>query len=206
MEKFQIEIDVDGVLADMDGSYGAYVKDIIPDFCEEKYILEWNMPQVEKKYPVAYDRIKGLWTNPEFIYNLPRYPNIEKSLQKLYGIVKDIADIVIHTHIRGKNAVYDSRYLWLNELKEDTEVDFKIEISTDDEKGTRKNSKFIIEDNVSNLRKSNADFKILVRRGHNRNYQACDLGDCEKSYVVNSFCDAVEIIENYLNSEVDNCE
>lgn len=34
--KKKIEIDVDGVLANMDGSYAEYVKDIIPDFSEEK--------------------------------------------------------------------------------------------------------------------------------------------------------------------------
>ena len=96
--------------------------------------------------------------------------------------------------------------MWLKNLKKDTGVDFRIEISTDDTKKTRENSKFVIEDNVSNLRKSNADFKFLVRRGHNRNYQECDLGNCKKSYVVNSFYDAVKIIVDYLNSGVDSYE
>ena len=48
---FDIEVDVDGVLANMDGNYTPYVKHIIPDFTEEKYITEWSMPQVAKDYP-----------------------------------------------------------------------------------------------------------------------------------------------------------
>ena len=58
IKKPEIEIDCDGVLANMDGAYNPYVKDIIPDFCEEKYIKEWNMPHVEAEYPEAFSRIQ----------------------------------------------------------------------------------------------------------------------------------------------------
>ena len=53
----------------------------------------------------------------------------------------------------------------------------------------------IIEDNVGNLKKSNAEYKFLVRRGHNRNYTESDLGNCKKSFVCNSFYDCVDEIE-----------
>ena len=49
-----------------------------------------------------------------------------------------------------------------------------------------------------NLQKSNAEYKIIIRRGHNRKYNENDLGICKKSYVCNSFYDSVEIIKEIL--------
>ena len=190
--KKQIEIDVDGVLANMDGAYAPYVCDIIPDFSEEKYIKEWNMPLVQKEFPEAFQRIKNLWINPNFIANLDRYPKIVEGLQKLSKIIDKNSEIVIHTHILNPGEVYESRENWLEELREDSGVDFDIEISTGKNKNTRKNSYIIIEDNVGNLKKSNAEYKFLVRRGHNKNYTESDLGNCKKSVVCNSFYDCVK--------------
>ena len=56
----KILLDVDGVLINLDGSYTPYVKHLVPDFSEEKYIVEWNMPQVEKAFPEAFNIIKSL--------------------------------------------------------------------------------------------------------------------------------------------------
>jgi 5'(3')-deoxyribonucleotidase len=196
--KKKIEIDVDGVLANMDGSYAEYVKDIIPDFSEEKYITEWNMPFVEQNYPEAFKRISSLWDNPTFIRDLPRYPKIEDGMIKLYNSVKGVADIIVHTHIFNPGAVFESRNSWLEDLREDTNVDFMIDICTGSCKKTRTDSYIVIEDNVRNLRNSNADYKILIRRGHNRNYSEKDLGSCKKSFVCNSFYDSVDIVKNIL--------
>ena len=70
MNKYIVEVDTDGVLADMDGSYGPYITDIIPDFSEEKYIRGWPMPIIRDKYPNAHDIIKALWRaeNPFYLY------------------------------------------------------------------------------------------------------------------------------------------
>ena len=201
MKKCNIEIDVDGVLANMDGAYAPYVSDLVPDFSEEKYITEWNMPYVAKNFPEAFKRISSLWVNPEFIYNLQRYPRIEDGLIKLYSAVKDMANIVIHTHIFNLGEVFESRKSWLEDLREDTNVDFIIDICKGENKKTRTDSKIVIEDNVSNLRKSNAEYKILIRRGHNRNYNENDLGDCKKSFVCDSFYDSVDIVINLIGME-----
>ena len=139
LRKPEIEIDCDGVLANMDGAYAPFVKDIIPDFSEEKYIREWNMPHVEAEYPEAFHRIQKLWTNPDFIYNLERYPGVEEGMKKLYNNVKDKAEIVLHTHIFDLGPVYESRAKWLNDLREDTDVDFIIDICTGAKKSIRQN-------------------------------------------------------------------
>lgn len=201
MSKANIEIDVDGVLANMDGSYAEHVKDIIPDFSEEKYITEWNMPYVEQNFPEAFKRISALWTNPSFIRSLERYPKVEEGMKKLYSSVKDKAEIIVHTHIFNPGAVFESRKSWLEDLRDETDVDFIIDICTGAIKKTRIDSKIVIEDNVFNLRKSNADYKILIRRGHNRKYNENDLGVCKKAFVCNSFYDSVDIVIKLLGCE-----
>ena len=73
-----------------------------------------------------------------------------------------------------------------------------IDICTGHCKKTRTDSYIVIEDNVRNLRNSNADYKILIRRGHNRNYSEKDLGTCKKGFVCNSFYDSVDIVKKIL--------
>lgn len=196
----EIEIDVDGVLANMDGSYAPYVRQYIPDFSEDKYIKNWDMPEVKQDYPIVFEVIKSLWTNPEFIANLPRFEGVEDGMQKLGEIVKNKAKIVIHTHIFESTEVYNCRDKWLRDLQRDTQVPFEIEISVGKRKQVRKNTFILIEDNVFNLVKSNAKYKILIRRGHNRSYDETDLGDCIKSYLCYSFNESVEVVQEILRS------
>lgn len=198
----EIEIDVDGVLANMDGSYANYVKDLLPDFSEEKYIVNWDMPEVRRDYPNVFKRIESLWTDPCFIANLPRYPKVEDGLKELGRITKGKAHIIIHTHIFTDDAVYESRDKWLKDLRKKTKVPFDIEISVGNKKNVRRNTYILIEDNVFNLRKSNAKYKILIRRGHNRRFGANDLGDCEGAFVCKSFFDSVKIVDNILKGVV----
>lgn len=197
----EIEIDVDGVLANMDGEYENYLKDIIPDFTEEKYVTEWNMPFVKENFPKAFERVQRLYRDPEFIYNLKRFPKVEEGLINLGEVVKDKAEIIIHTHIFDIGSVYQSREKWLNDLREETGVDFQIEISTGQKKDTRKNTYIIIEDNVTNLQRSNAKYKFLIRRCHNRSYGVKDIGSCKKGFVCESFYDTVPIIKRILEGE-----
>lgn len=197
----EIEIDVDGVLANMDGEYEKYLKDIIPDFTEEKYVTEWNMPYVRENYPEAFARVQKLYIDPDFIYSLKRFPKVVEAMKNLGEVVKGKAEIIIHTHIFDVGSVYRSREQWLMDLREETGVDFQIEISTGQKKDTRKNTYIIIEDNVTNLQKSNAKYKFLIRRCHNRKYGVGDLGECEKAFVCDSFYDTVPIIKELLESD-----
>lgn len=198
---FEVEIDVDGVLADMDGSYGEYVKDIIPDFSEEKYIKEWNMPEIARDFPEAHKRIVSLYSTPEFMRNLPRYSGIIEGLQRLYALITPLNGvIVIHTHVKDYTCSLMRRE-WLEELRAESGVNFEIDISNGDLKNMRKGSLILIEDNVRNCRVSDAKYKFLVRRGHNRAYNECDLGGCSESYVVDSFLSAVEQIEEIFSDK-----
>lgn len=196
MIEFQIEVDVDGVLADMDGGYTPYIIDIIPDYTEEKYITGWSMPIVAENYPEAFERVKKLWVDPEYIANLPRYERVTEGMSKLGKFCKNKAKILVHTHLLEDGAVYSSRYNWLKDLQRESKTDFDINISVGPVKKVFDNIKVKIEDCVSNLQKSNADYKFLVRRCHNRDFNESDLGECKGAFVVDSFYDAVQIIED----------
>lgn len=194
-----IEIDVDGVLADMDGAYEKYVKHLIPDFSEEKYVTDWNMPKVEKEYPEAYRIVRSLYSNPEFIGNLERFPKVVEGFQKLDKYVGNKADFVVHTHIIEEGEPSKSREDWLVNLRNDSKVDFKIDICTGINKKTRDGSFVVIEDNVTNLRKSTAPYKFLIRRCHNRKYGKESLGKYKEAYVCNSFYDCADIIKDIFD-------
>lgn len=196
----EIEIDVDGVLANMDGSYKKYIEDIIPDFSEEKYIKEWDMPDVQRDYPEAFERISKLWINPDFIYNLERFPKVVDGMQKLVKVIGNPSKIIVHTHIFDTGLVYKSREQWLKDLQRDSGVPFKIEISTGKNKNSRNSSDVIIEDNVTNLFRSVANYKFMIRRGHNRKYNELDMGIYEKGFVCDSFYNSVLRLDNILRS------
>jgi 5'(3')-deoxyribonucleotidase len=196
MYKKDIEIDVDGVLADMDGNYTPYIIDIIPDFTEEKYITGWSMPLVAEKYPEAFKRVQNLWVNPDFIYSLPKFEKVIEGMKELGLFYKDKGQITVHTHLFDGGPVYESRYRWLEELREESNVDFNINISVGEHKKTLETTKILIEDSVRNLQKSNADYKFLIRRCHNRDFTEKDLGKSKESFVVASFYDAVQKIKS----------
>lgn len=191
MKKYIVEVDTDGVLADMDGSYGPYITDIIPDFSEEKYIRGWSMPIIRDKYPNAHDIIKALWRDPDFIGNLPRFENVEDGMKALCAIPG--VQVIVHTHIFNKEAGA-ARKKWLEKLRKDTGTNFKIDVCIGESKKTLDKVDVTIEDNINNLNRSHAKIKFLVRRAHNRDFGVLDIENADAAFVVDSFYDAVEIL------------
>lgn len=188
-----VEVDTDGVLANMDGSYGKYIRHIIPDFTEEKYIRGWGMPDVQKNYPEAFEIVKTLWVNPQFLKELPRYNGVEEGMRIIAQI--PTFDVVVHTHILEEGKASKSRERWLKQLRKDSGVDFDIDICTGETKKTLDNPYVTIEDNIKNLNRSKAKIKFLIRRAHNRDFTVADIINCEKAFVVNSFYDAAIILQ-----------
>lgn len=201
MSKREIEIDVDGVLANLDGAYYPYICDIIPDYTEEKYITGWDMPLIQENYPEAFKRILALWDNPIFIYNLKPFIGVELGLNKLYREIKDDAEIVIHTHIRGEDDVYKARYNWIEDLMKRSKIQGKIEISRGVSKDTRKNSFIVVEDNPMNLVKSNAENKFLIRQAHNREFDLRDVGVYKNGFIKPDFYSCVPDIVKCIRGE-----
>jgi 5'(3')-deoxyribonucleotidase len=199
-----IEIDADGVLINMDGSYTEHVIDIIPDFSEEKYVTDWGFPLLKKEYPEARERIFDLYKNPDFIKSLPRYENVVEGLKKLSFLLNFLDDdykILIHTHMRGKE-VAKARREWLYQLKEDAEVDFDIKISSGIKKDVSISKFCSIEDNIDNLKRSKAKYKILMQRCHNRKYGLEDINIIGEGKIVQNFLEAVEYIEEKIGDNI----
>lgn len=191
--KRQIEIDCDSVLADIDGGYEPFVKHIVSDWSIEKYITDWNMPVLQKEYPEAYRIIEDLWRTPEFYANLKRLPKVEEAFIDLSKIVEADSDILVHTHMFIES-IMEAKTKWLDDIRKDTGVNFRIEFTVGPEKKPKKDSLILIEDGVHNLYKSNADYKFLVRRPHNTRYTEKDMGISKLSFICDSFYDCVQEI------------
>ena len=188
----KVEIDVDGVLANMDGAYAPHVKHLIPDFTESKYVKSWAMKEVGEASPEALEIIKKLWVTPDFIGGLHRFPGVEEGMRILTSIPN--LDIVVHTHILDNDDVVKRRYQWIKKLEKDSGGDFTIDICVGASKTMRTDTHYIIEDSVRNLNNSSAKVKFLVRRCHNRNFDEDDIVSCEASQVVKSFNEAARLI------------
>lgn len=188
----KVEIDVDGVLANMDGAYANHIKHLIPDFSESKYVKSWNMQEIGDVSPEALSIIKNLWVTPDFIGGLHRFPGVEEGMKILNAIPN--LDIVVHTHILDNDDVVKRRYQWVKKLEKDIGGNFTIDICVGASKTMRTDTYYIIEDNVRNLNNSSAKVKFLVRRCHNRNFNEDDIGNCELAKVVKSFNNAAHLI------------
>lgn len=195
---YELELDVDGVLVNMDGSYKPYIEHIIPNFSEEEHILNWGIPEIKESHPEAYDIIFGLYSNPKFIRHLPLYDGIEEDLKLLYNLMQlTNGRLVIHTHIFNDVCAIERR-LYLETLRLKLNIDYDIEISVGDKKQTRTTSYIVIEDNIKNISLSNAPIKILMRRGHNRSFDISSLNAERNKYEVTKLSEVLPILEQEL--------
>lgn len=198
--EIRVEIDVDGVLGNMDGNYGKYVADIMPDFTEEKYVHSWGVTELEGINKEAYTRIRALHSDPNFIRDIPRYAGVEQGLQRLHRVLQGKGVMVVHTHIPREHCK-EERAKWLEKLQKDTGVPFEMAISGGEKKPMRMDSHILIEDNPNNLKSSNAPYKIMVRRGHNRYVGLEAVGEYKKATIVQDFNEAVQHIEEWIRKE-----
>lgn len=197
MNSIIVEVDTDGVLANMDGQYGPYIAHLVPDYTEEKYINGWAMPALNDKSPEAGAIVRQLFRTPAFIRSLPRFDGVEEGMNRLTQIPG--AQTIVHTHILTEDAA-EARREWLEELMIDADANFDIDICVGDKKDVLENPYVTIEDNINNLNRSTAKIKFLVRRCHNREFSLSDIVGGDHRYVVDSFYDAVCILEKLLEA------
>lgn len=164
----KILLDVDGVIVNLDGSYTPYVKHIIPDFSEEKYIVEWNMPQIRDNWPEVYDIIKSLWASKEFMEKVRPFPMALEALEILGKLEKEgKIKILIHTAV-ANDEIKEVRENYIKKLCGYAQHNFEYDISIGLNKPTYDGFDMIIEDSEPNLKKSTAPYKVIVSRGNNR--------------------------------------
>lgn len=192
MSKHIIEVDIDGVIANIHGALGERVKDIHKGFDGDSHISTWGMKELNSLDERLRPRIFTLFGNPEFIKSLKVYDGVLGSF-KLLSRFCSSTDLEILVNTNVFKGCEEARVSWLNELKEQTGADFRVIVASDSPKKML-DSSILIEDHIDNLLRSNAPYKIMIRRGHNRAFQSTDLKASKEGYVVNSFSDAVRVI------------
>lgn len=188
----KIVIDVDGVIANTEKSVSNVVRGIFPEFDYNKHVKAWGFNDLKMVSEEAYEEVFNKFKCPVFMRNLDRNKGVEEGIKKLS---KD-NEILIHTHMPFNKETYLARKEWLEELRSDTGDCFKYKISRGDTKCTLSNVDVLIEDNLENIQKSSAKIKILIRKSYN--HKATE--DClfaEKPFIVNSFQEAVSVLDNF---------
>lgn len=200
MTKNIIEIDVDGVLADIHGHLNSYLSSIHPGFDGDKDIQSWSMKELDLINKNIRPRILQLFGDPEFISTIsPFYDALDALKQLLYSAQDWGMDLVLHTNVHD-NCV-SSREEWIRRQADHLGLELKCRVTSHPVKEVLENTYAIIEDNADNLKSSNADIKILMRRGHNRFFGTKDIGSCKEAYVVTSFSEAVDLLIDIKENE-----
>lgn len=201
MSKYKrAEIDVDGVLANLDGSYAPYVRKYIPDFSEAKYVHSWGMENIYEISKEAYDTIHKLWIDPKFMGRLPRFPRVKEGFALLNAVPN--LEIVIHTHLLTDGPVVEARERWIKMLEKEVGGKFTIDICCGKSKQMMTDSEFVVEDSVRNLNASFAPKKFLVRRCHNASFSIKDIRSVKESYIVPDFYTAASIIYGEMTGKL----
>lgn len=194
MDKKIVELDVDGVIGDLYSPIEKIIRTEFPDknFRFEKDVKSFGMKGVD---PKIKKRIFELFKDPEIIKNEPLYSGCKTFLKKLYAISKkNNFDIVIHTHMLDKY-VAEARKTWLESLITSLRLDgVKVVIDCGKEKNMFKGTYYVVEDCIENLKKSDAQIKILLDRPHNNEKTNAGLLDGLICYRCNSYSDILDIL------------
>lgn len=188
-----IEIDVDGVLADLFGNkeLKKMLKNAYPGWKPE-IIKEYNFAHLKTTHPEAYNIILNSFKNASYMRSLPAYHGVEEGFTRLATLAQNTQlDICIHTLIFGGMEVIKARKDWLDDLQLPEHVRYQID---HEEKRMFKGSFVIIEDSPDNLERSNAKHKILISQSYNQKYAE----EHPEVIVANDFNHATQIIETLI--------
>lgn len=193
-KKWNIECDVDGVLADLYGSkvmknhmerFGTFSEYMLTDYAIESC----NNPSI----------ITGLrsgFRDAYIIRHLEAYDYVDKFVSELCNM-KDKANFTIHTLICGGADAVKARRDWLEDLSKRTgRFSFMIDIGS---KSMILNTDILIEDCPDNIERSNAKYKILILHPYNMNY-ANSKKDENNFYIVRSLSQALIVIKSIINA------
>jgi 5'(3')-deoxyribonucleotidase len=187
--KRKIEIDVDGVLANLldNDELKIMLADAYPGYTED-CILEYDFANIHASHPIAAQIIRNSFSDADYMRNLPAYEGVVEGFEIL-STVPEI-DVCIHTLVTGGYDVIKARKEWIEEIKPNN---FRYQI--DHMNKTMFNDSFIVvEDSPENLERSNATHKILIAHGYNKKYA----NEHPEIHVVNNFYEATAIIEKLI--------
>lgn len=189
--KKKIEIDVDGVLADLlnNAELKAMLADVFPNYNED-CITVYDFANIKESNPIAEKIIRDSFSNPDYMRRLPAYEGVLEGFERLAKIPE--LDICIHTLVTGGYDVIKARKEWIEELNRHDAIRYQI----DHHKKTMFNDSYIvIEDAPENLERSNATHKILIAHGYNKQYA----NEHPEVFVARDFNHATQIIAELLS-------
>jgi 5'(3')-deoxyribonucleotidase len=187
-----IEVDIDGVIADIHGALGENLTDIMEGFVGDHHVHSWDMKELNEIDERLRPRILQLFGQPDFIRNLKPFDGAFNSLLTLvaYAEANDL-DVVINTNVF--NGCVDARKEWLDQFFKEFGITISYNVvSTSGKK--MMDSLIIVEDSIVNILNSSAPYKFLVRRGHNRSFTEADFDANSKYHIVDTFSSAVKLI------------
>lgn len=182
---FLIEIDLDGVIADI---YSP-VERLIKGEGYHNFTFD-NVKTYEAKEPnIGCPRVEmNKWFNRPEIYNIIEpYKGVEELISWL---LRNKVKVVINT--KSTIEVEEGKRVWIEALKhriKDGKIHYIIETSAGLKK-MLKNSRVLIEDSLENIRRSPAETKFLISRHHNKkenNLKYISLFEDNELYVISEY-------------------
>lgn len=185
-----VEIDVDGVLADLlnNKHIKRRLRLAYPQY-SESCLKSYDFSHLKEENPKAYKLIRRAFQDPAYMGKLPVYDGVSEGLDRL---VELDADICIHTLIVGDERVVAVREEWLKDLIKNRKIRYQVDHKI---KNMFDRSYILIEDSPENLEKSNAVHKIMVRHSYNEWYEVNN----PNIIAVNSFNEAAQIAAGLLS-------
>ena len=192
-----IEIDIDGVVGNIFNNFRIRhaLTNLIPNWNEDM-ITDYELGDIKKLYPKAYDKIISLFGDPKFYEEMPMYKGTLAALRKLVNA--GTFDICFHTLIKSGEDCVNARSEWIEDLIEKIKPrilpgDSHINISYQVDLGKKvmvKDVSCVIEDCPENLENSTAQQKILIAKSYNRAWARLH----PEVNVVHSLCEAIDLI------------
>lgn len=192
-----IELDVDGVIADIHNGLNNYVYDEFNvDFNGERDIHTWGMKELD---PEIRKFILARFSCPDFISNLDYIDGSIEALIMLDIMVRQLGwEIKLNTNVNSE--CIDARKCWLTKMLRETGVKADFVVDNNLHKIMLNDSYVVVDDNADNIRNSKAKLKFLIRRGHNRDITQSDLetNDNYESevFIVKHLLDVVSVLED----------
>lgn len=189
-KKIKIEIDVDGVLADLlnNAELKKMLSDVYPDYTED-CIEEYDFANIKRSNPIAAQIIRDSFSNASYMRTVPVYDGVTEGFNRLAQLSN--LDICIHTLVFGGYDVIKARKDWLEELEHSANVRYQIDHT---KKIMFNDSHIVIEDSPGNLDNSNAAIKILIAHGYNKKYAE----EHPEIFVADDFNHATKIIASLI--------
>lgn len=195
-----VEIDIDGVIADIHNGLNPHLKPIYREFDGDTLIENWNMQELNIYDRRLRSKALQLFGDADYIANLKPFDGAIEALVNLYEAMKKTnLEIVFNSNVDNEACV-DARFAWFDKYIKPTGISYNANVTCLPKK-QKLNSVVIVDDYPENLINSDAPIKIMIRRGHNRYSKVVDFGKFKTLHISNSFVDASVIIRSLILSK-----